>query len=1011
MKNTLIFLVTEGIGLNKKWKGNYLKLANKPNINYLISGIYPWALLSNDRKRDKNLLKKSYASVKRDVDSNFYEMLYGETDIKTYLELLDEQIRSQSLHNLEIFNKLVNHSNETNSKIVHIFSMLSFNENKFNAKNLFYVINVLIKKGLKPVLHLIADGQDERPYSFNNNLLNFSKFLLKRNTPIVTISGRNHVFGKKGHDFLDNDHVMNYFETVCGLGEQAFTDASEYANENLANQIMDANILPAYNAIMDDCFVSKNDSVLFLNSDPDDFAPLARMMKTSPKLRGLYLSSLAPIYGTELDAVFFEDPVKDKANSLLTNIVANNDNKVLVLGLKHKKGFINKFFGDQQHDNITRKILSTPYCASEKEYFSTSSKILIDKTIDSIGKYDVVFVMCPMVAEAARTSDLKQLLSTIETFDQHLGRLINLCRCTGNIIALTSAYGAAEKMLDKHLNITPQNKSSLVPFVFTNGDLWPKKMQSNFLGVYSSILSTLDSLDSEHKLFYTSLIDPNFTKAKIEESLNDMFLIWKETISDDLVNNFENNRLNFYSEFSKDEKFLSEKQKYIVLKEIININKKVLLTPEARKKLYEVLINYVEYNKIDFVGLDVNYNKTFQTLFNKEIKMLKISKISNKYFDKKIWHTNFTRNDEWINSIKFNLLDNSKRTFDLEESEKYSSRVYNEMIPFLFFEKIREAELDILKTNDALAITQFYELIKDDVTNIYEEYVAGKVPIDEDDDIPEDEIIEEEKSPQQIAMEKAVYSIAIYYDYFLEVLDLIKYEKEYIDNFNKRFNETQEYLIKEGKAYDSKDIFNVPQIALNPLTAKIVALFRLYQSELKNHSKFDLVETKKTIYKFDMNYSTKVDLAKQSLTYEGEFDEEVDLEKQEELEKEFAKYVDVYREFDNTVIEWESEEDNEEKVEEEEEQKLDENGNPIVVDDINVKIKTRPEYDLTQAWVQRRLDEFHNVDNYKSNIAVDALTQINKNKKVIDAKTRLKDYGQLSEIWKKTTQSKLDDNR
>ncbi|BAC43810.1 phosphoglycerate mutase [Malacoplasma penetrans HF-2] len=1010
MKNTLIFLVTEGIGLNKKWKGNYLKLANKPNINYLISGIYPWALLSNDRKRNKYIPKKTYPSVKRDVDSNFYEMLYGETDIKTYLELLDEQIKSKSLHNLEIFNKLIDRSNKTNSKIVHIFSMLSFNENKFNAKNLFYVINVLIKKGLKPVLHLIADGQDERPYSFNKNLSNFSKFLLKRNTPIVTVAGRNHVFGKKGRDFLDNEHVMDYFETICGLGEQAFTEASEYTNENLANKVMDADILPAYNTIMDGYFVSKDDSVLFLNSDPDDFASLARMMKTSPKLKGLFLSSLAPIYGTKLDAVFFENPVKGKEESLLANMVAKNDNKVLVLGLNHKKGFINKFFGENtNNENITRKILSSPACTSDKEYFSLSSKMLIDKTIDSIGKYDVIFVMCPMIAEAARSSDLKQLLSTIETFDQHLGRLINLCRCTGNIIALTSAYGAAEKMLDKHLNIVPHNKSSLVPFVFTNGDLWPKKMQSNFLGVYSSILSTLDSLDTEHKLFYTSLIDPNFTKSKIEESLNDMFLIWKETISDDLIKSFEDNKLNFYSEFSKDEQFLSEKQKYVVLKEIIEVNKKVLLTPEARKKLYNVLIDYVEYNKIDFVGLDINYKKTFQTLFDKEIKMLKLSKLSNKYFDKKIWITNFVRNDEWINSIKFDLLESSKRTFDVDKNEKFSTRVYNEMIPFLFFEKIRKSEVEILKTNDAVSIAQFYELIKEEVRDIFEQYILDKLPVESED--ATDEVVEEEKSPEQIATEKAVHSISVYFDYFVEVVDLIRYERDYLESFNRRYKETQEHLAKQNKIYDSTDIFNVPEIALNPLTAKIVSLIRLYKSELKSHAKTEKTENKKTIYKFDMAYSTKIDIAKQSIAYDGEFNEEVNLKKQDEFEKKFAEYVEVYKEFDNTVIEWESDEEKDDEYSMDDETiEYDENGNPIMVDKIDTKIKTRPEYDLTEVWVQKRIDEYNNVDNYKPNIAVDAIKQLDKNKQTSVAKARLRDYSKLSEVWKKTAQSETENN-
>ncbi len=1003
MKNTLVFLVTEGIGLNKKWKGNYLKLANKPNINYLISGIYPWAIISNDRKKDPLVPKKSNPSIKRDVDSNFYEMFYGQTDIKTYLELLNEQITSKSLHNLEVFDNLVKRSNETNSKLVHIFSMLSKNNTKLNLVNFYYIINILIKKGLRPVLHLIGDGQEEKIYSFSENLEEFNKFLIKRNTPIISIAGRNHVFGKKGHSYLENTHIMNYFETICGLGEKAFSNATEYASENLANQIMDANIEPAYNGLIDDCFLSKKDIALFLNSDSDDFAPLAKMIKTEPKLKGIYLSSLAPIYGTDVDALFFANPTDGREDNLLTNVISKHNNKVLVLGMNHKKGFINKFFGHNNKDsNIERKVLSTPYSSTDKDYFSLSSKILIDKTIDAIGKYDVVFVLAPMIAEAARTADLNQLISTIENFDKHLGRLINFCRCTGNIIALTSAYGAAEKMLDKHLNIIPQNKSSTVPFVFTNGDLSAKKIKSNFLGVYSSILSTLESLDLDNKLFYTSLIDPNFTKTKIEENLNDSFKIWKETISDDLIKNFEKNQLNFYSEFSKDEQFISDKQKYVVLKEIVKIHDKILLTPETRKKLYNILIDYVEYNKIDFVGLDINYKKTFQTLFDKEIKLQKITKLSNKYFDKKIWTTNFVRNDKWINSIKFNLLQNVARTFDLSKNEQLVNKVYSNTLPFLYFKKTQKAELEILKTNDALLITQFYELVADEVKEVFENYVANKVDLSAMDPSNSEDDFIEEKNDKEIENEKKLYATISYYDYFQEVVQIVNENIPNIDLFNQKYIENINYLYEKNKEYSNSDIFSAPAISLNPLVAKIVGVYKLYNNDLKNHAKSLNTENKKIVYKFDMNYKNKINLAKESIVYDGEFDENVELSKQKEFSERFLHYANVYKEFDNVTIEWN---DSDSEIDEtEEELEFDENGDKVVVDDINVRISTKPEYDLTKSWVQKRIDEHLNVDNFLEDVAVDAQILVEEERRFKLDKNKVKHYNQLSEIWKEANQ-------
>ncbi|MCF0217477.1 MAG: hypothetical protein HUJ42_00320 [Malacoplasma sp.] len=1009
MKNTLIFLVTEGIGLNKKWKGNYLKLAKKPNINYLISGIYPWAIISNDSKRNPIKLNRLMPTVKKDVDANFYEMLYGQTDIKTYLEMFEEQVNSKSLHNLAIFDKLVERSEYTNDKKVHIFTMLSQNTNKFNVKNLFFLVNILIKKGLLPVFHLIGDGQDEQPFNFNKTLIDFSKFLYKRNTPIVTISGRNYVFGKHGRSYIDNNHILNYFETICGLGENFFGSANEYANENLANKTMDADILPAANVSVDDCFVNEKSSIMFLNADPDDFAPLAKMFRSEPKLKSVFMSSLAPIYGVNVDELFFEDPVASKTDNLLANVIADHDNKVLVLGLNHKKGFIQKFFGkENSHPNVERKIISTPHWVTEKDYYKLSSKIMIDKTISNVGKYDVIFVMLPTIAEAAKTSDLNLLISTIEYFDLHLGRLVNLCRSTGNIIAFTSAYGACEKMLDKHLNLIPFNKSSPVPFVYTNGDLSAKHLYSNFLGIYSSVLSTLDSLDAEHRLFYTSLINPNFSKTKIENSLNDAFELWKNEITNDLIQEFEYNKLNFYSEFIKNEQFLAEKQKYVVLKELVNVTEKILLTPDARKKLYNVLLNYVEYNKVDFVGLDINYQKTFQTLFNDEIKLQKISKLSNRFFDKRLWNTNFLRNDKWINSVKFDLLENVSRSFDVNKKPKLLEKVLSNVLPFMFFEKIWYSEAEILKTNDAFAIAQFYELIKPEVSEVYEEYVAPKVVVADDFDNKNEDIIEEnEIDAETVAINNWLYPIVSYYDYFEDVIDVVDSNNDKLQAFNNRFQETREYAINKLNNLDLSDIYNVPLSLLNPLTSKIVGIYRLYNSDLKNHYNSSFIAIKKIVYKFNMNYNIKINVAKEAIVYDGEFDEGINLENQVNLETKFLNYASLYREFDNTMISFEKEEDENEANEKElkKEVELDENGNPIIVDDINdVRIRMRKEYDMTAAWVQKRCDEYLNVDNIKEDIASDAEQIVSENNQFKKAKHDVKDYNRLSEAWKKNNQ-------
>lgn len=995
MKNTLIFLLTEGIGLNKKWKGNYLKLAEKPNINYLISGIYPWALISNERKHDKNIFKKEYDAVKRDVDANFYEMLYGTKEIKTYLELFKECVENKNLQDLKVFDDLVQRSNTTGSKYVHLFAMLSDNQNKFNIDYIYFTINVLLLKGLKPVVHLISDGQEERPYNFNKSIVRFSKFLMKRHTPIATIAGRNHVFPKNGHGYLENKHVFNYFETLCGIGDKWFTNPLEYANENLANRIMDADIRPAYNSLLRNIFLSKRDSVLFLNADPDDFSSIAATIKSEPKFDGIYLSSLAPIFGTKVDSLFFENPVENFQENLLTNMISKKDGNALVLSLNHKKGFVNKFFGENhKNPNIDRKILSTSYCSSLREYYFSAPKVLIDKTIESIGKYDIIFVHIPTIAESAKTSDLKDLSFAIDAFDKNLGRLINFCKSTGNIISFTSAYGSAEKMLDKHLNIIPYNKNSPVPFVFTNGDLSSKKMKSSFVGIYASILASLNLLEDKSKLYYLSLINPNFSKNKIEDSLLDAYDVWKNDVATPLITNFEENRLNFYSEFSKDEQFFEEKKQYVVLKELVKINENILLTPEARKKLFKSMLDYMTYNKIDFVGFNLDIMKILQTLFNSEIDLQKLSKLSNKFFDKKIWSTNFTRNDKWVNKTKVGLFEMVNRSVNISKKQKTLQKVYDNFTPFLFFDKIKHAEIDVLKTNDAVAITKFYELIKDEVKDIYEKWVSPR--ISEED---------EEKEADELAAEKALYPLASYYDHFNEVVELVEDNKENATAYNKKYLDSIKHLKSKHKNYDDIDIFERPDVALNPLVSKIIKIYKFYFKDIDNSYKLLFQNIKKVSNKYDNNYNLKYSIAQKSKVYDGEFLEDVDLTKQGEYKEQFIKQFEIFKEFDSQSIDISEEEKMQDSVfDKEVEIEFDDEGNPIIVDNIDKNINTRPEYNLSEIWVEKRLEEYKDMEKFKANVVEEAESEINSKKKFDVAKEKVDNYNNMSENWKKEVQ-------
>lgn len=985
MKNTMIFLVTEGIGLNPKWKGNYLKISNKPNINYLISGIYPWAIVSNSTKNSKHKNSKKYRSVCRDTDLNFYQMLTGNRNFITYNKMFEKTISEKKLMDLKVFSDLKEHAEKHNNKIVHVFYMLSDAENHCKRDYFHYTLNALVKHGLKPKVHLVADGQDDKPYTFSDHIISFQKFARKRFIPIVTIAGRNHVFIKNGHHHLENAHAFDYFKTICGLGENSFRSPEEYASDALASKVLDADIEPSFSNVIVDYHLKDTDAVLFLDTDPDSFSCISSMIQTEPNFSNVFIASMTPIYGTKVDSLFFEQNIDNESHHI-TKLMSEENKKTLVVSLNHKKGFINKFYGSNKLNNVERKAISTSFAQNEYDYQISASKVLIDKTIKNIGKYDLIIVHAPMVAEAAKTSDLRLLNFAIENFDKNLGRLINYCKVTGNIIAFASAYGTAEKMLNKKLNIIPYVKNSMVPFVFTNGDLSSKKLVSDFVGIHATVLVSLGISNINNSIETKSLITTGFNKDKIRDRLADNYEVWRDEFALKHIQEFEESKLNFYSEFNKDQDYINQKRQYIILKEILKLHEKIFTTPDSRKKMYKILLNYIEYNNIDFIGFPYNYTQMLTTLFDSEIKLQKLSKISNKFFDNKIWNTNIKRNSKWISKVKLEI----EKTI----SRKIPNREFSRMVKFFdkkidcfsYFERFMESETKIISTNDAYKICTFYDAVAEDVKSIYEQYVAPKIKNPD-----------EEKDEEDLKNERQYQSLVSYYQYFLDVLDLINENRSRCEDFNKKYSENSKWF----KSTET-DVYKKEYSELNWLTKKIVIIYKGYHREMNSFYQSLGQDKKQKINRFNNQYSVKYNAYVASQTYEGEFLENVDLKKQDIFEKEFLEKVQNLHEFDYSTV------DKPEKIQEDDRYMEDVATSNVQEDSEEIKlnkeidkvVKAFPEYDLTEFWGKNRLEDIKQRNETSHNFLADVQNIISIDKKIKNAQNRINKYDNLSQTWK-----------
>ena len=236
-----------------------------------------------------------------------------------------------------------------------------------------------------------------------------------------------------------------------------------------------------------------------------------------------------------------------------------------------------------------------------------------------------------------------------------------------------------------------------------------------------------------------------------------------------------------------------------------------------------------------------------------------------------------------------------------------------------------------------------------------------------------------------------------YYQYFLDVLDLINENRSRCEDFNKKYSENSKWF----KSTET-DVYKKEYSELNWLTKKIVIIYKGYHREMNSFYQSLGQDKKQKINRFNNQYSVKYNAYVASQTYEGEFLENVDLKKQDIFEKEFLEKVQNLHEFDYSTV------DKPEKIQEDDRYMEDVATSNVQEDSEEIKlnkeidkvVKAFPEYDLTEFWGKNRLEDIKQRNETSHNFLADVQNIISIDKKIKNAQNRINKYDNLSQTWK-----------
>lgn len=188
--------------------------------------------------------------------------------------------------------------------------------------------------------------------------------------------------------------------------------------------------------------------------------PVALLSSESDKISERYWS-----LATAQDASNFRI---DSSLESLPSIIAKQGKNQIKFSASEQLPELNYFFNNGQEDLYTkeeRKAISSPLLEDDlkdwsKDWFKEMSDILSSES------HDFIFADFPLIIEAFKREDEKEIISSLETFDKMLPKIVDKVIADGGTMLLLSPYGQAEKIKDLNsdtCNLHPT--SSLVPIM------------------------------------------------------------------------------------------------------------------------------------------------------------------------------------------------------------------------------------------------------------------------------------------------------------------------------------------------------------------------------------------------------------------------------------------------------------------------------------------------------------------------------------------------------------------
>ena len=471
-KKTTVLMILDGFGINDKTEGNAVKLANKPNLDAIMSK-YPCV--------------KGYASglAVGLPDGQMGNSEVGHLNMGAgriiYQDLtkITKAIEDGDFFTNEVLLDAVKNCKENNSDL-HLYGLLSPGGVHSHIEHVYALLKLAKDNGLENVyVHCFLDGRDTPPTSAKGFIAELEAKMAEIGVgKVATISGRYYAMDR------DNrwDRVEKaYNAMVLGEGNTA-SSAEECMTKTYAEGVNDEFVVPT--VITRDgkptATIKKNDSIIFFNFRPDRAREITRCfcdVDFSGFERANGYFPVKYVCFTDYDVTIENKEVafkKETITNTLGEYLSSLGKTQARIAETEKYAHVTFFFNggvEEPNEGEDRILVPSPKVATYDLQPEMSAPQVTEKLVDAIesGKYDMIIINYANPDMVGHTGVIPAAVKAIETIDACVGKVYEALLKVDGQMFMCADHGNSDQLID-YATGKPftAHTTNPVPFVLIN---------------------------------------------------------------------------------------------------------------------------------------------------------------------------------------------------------------------------------------------------------------------------------------------------------------------------------------------------------------------------------------------------------------------------------------------------------------------------------------------------------------------------------------------------------------